>query len=61
MEKHWYLIADQFDSQRRTTDRLEAKRALEDETTKVTEVKEQTIYLENGFTRVAVYVEMKRN
>lgn len=59
MEKHWYIITDQYDNQRKTTDRQEAKRALEEEMNKVTEVKQQVIYMEHGFTRVAVYVEMQ--
>ncbi len=57
-EKHWYIITDDKDNQRKTTNRREAKQAVSDGCI-VTEVKENEIYMENGVVRVIVHVELK--
>ncbi len=60
MDKHYFIISDGNDNQRITKSRIEAKRALaDDEFTTVTEVKEQTIYMENAMIRVSAHVELK--
>lgn len=59
MEKHWYLIVNDKFNEIRTTDRTEVDEALKKRNFKVTEVKEQTIYMESAVVRTTVYLDLK--